>query len=208
MRQRHFLSRNTSRHTLPECPFWAGDLRPCSDPELSEMLFPCGRPETENDLREGLNSFDFLHSQTSPTVHSISLEYFWECQTSRSRWLTIIMWHTSCRAKQEVVIPPVRPATSEVQNKSHKYSWYRILWSPDMVSPEMTVTVLFIPLAFRKEGKCTCWTFLPVFLSIELMCIVFTNAGHFSLVCLWTYQSFTCWQSAANTVCVKCVMIL
>lgn len=38
-------------------------------------------------------------------------------------------------------------------------------------------------IGFRKDGKVLLDLFISVFFSVALMCIVFTNAGHFSLMC-------------------------
>lgn len=38
-------------------------------------------------------------------------------------------------------------------------------------------------IGFRKDGKVLLDLFISSFFSVALMCIVFTNVGHFSLMC-------------------------
>lgn len=68
-------------------------------------------------------------------------------------------------------------ASCDHQTVFPNYNWVAVLKS-----------VVFIPLALERTEQSHVGAFYPCFFSIELMCIVFTNAGHFSLTCLWLYQ--------------------
>lgn len=128
MRQRQLISRNIP--TMPaNTHFQSGSMnrkapRTCSNAELSGCTDVSLPQRTAQRLfhpwRWSEHFWLLLHSQTCPAVYNISLRLkcFWKCQASLSRWLTCwnnhYRWHTSCRAKQDVVIPPVRPARSKI----------------------------------------------------------------------------------------------
>lgn len=61
---------------------------------------------------------------------------------------------------------------------------------------------LFIPLALEKTENVKFLPFYLCVLSVGAPVLFVTNAGHFSFMCLWSYQSLNCRPSAARTVFV------
>lgn len=92
---------------------------------------------------------------------------------------------------------------------SQLYGWAFILWILDLVSKAITglpfsKAFLFIPVALEREEGSHIDRSLNVLFSVVLMCILFTNAGHFFffLSCSWSCQSQNCYDAAVSTFCV------
>lgn len=186
MRQRHLITRKCQQkhlqtHTLPEWTIMnRRPPRTPSDPELSgctDMLFPqwtAWRWSEGWSKRFGL----LLHSQTCPHC----LQHFSEAwmllrmsdqpETSLSRWSTCknnhYRWHASCRAEQDVVIPPAGPAkvwglkyTSLIQLSTHP------VITRHSVPSDNWVAVLFIPLALERTEKSHVEPFYQCFFQLS-----------------------------------------